>query len=74
MVATSFASHHCQRASGLLQKCWREQVPDISYPNPRHPGRVAAGLAEAGGHSAQDSDLGKGYELVKSHLGGKRGI
>lgn len=73
-MATSFASHHRQHASILCQKFCREQLLNISYPHPRHPGRGAAGLAEAGGHGVQDLDVGKGNKLMKSHLGGKHGI
>lgn len=39
-----------------------------------HPRRTVAGMAGADGRGVQDSDLGKGNELMKSHLGGKRGI
>ena len=74
VAATSFASQHRQRASGVLQKFCREQLPDTSHPLPGHPRRGTAGPAEAGGRGGQDSDLGKGNELMKSHLGGKRGI
>lgn len=71
-MATSFASRQC--APGALQKFCREQLPDVSYPHPRCPGTGAARLAEAGDCSVQDSDLRKGNELMKSHLGGKHGI
>lgn len=33
-----------------------------------------AGMAGADGRGVQDSDLRKGNELMKPHLGGKRGI
>lgn len=74
MVAASSASRHRQRASGVLQKFCREQLPDVLYPPPQHPRRTVAGMAGADGRGVQDSDLGKGNELMKSHLGGKRGI
>lgn len=49
-------------------------APRRSVPPPQHPRRSVAGMAGAGGRGVQDSDLGKGNELMESHLGGKRGV